>query len=144
MKFSLGTARNRRTEPQEPPEKPNRMNLNRCFKTATEPNRTITFMHRGVRFRGLKGWNDVYSRTICFSLPGSITIGHNRLPGCQFSKHTQSLKSSRFFIVKTLLPISADCDVDTFRWFETKGLSKHQASSRANAGSSSCKLSLNP
>ena len=33
-----------RTEPQEPSEKPNRMNLNRLFKTATEPNRTVTFM----------------------------------------------------------------------------------------------------
>ena len=30
-----------RTEPQEPSEKPNRMNLNRLFKTATEPNRYI-------------------------------------------------------------------------------------------------------
>ena len=35
-----------RTEPQEPSEKPNRMNLNRLFKTATEPNRTVTFMSR--------------------------------------------------------------------------------------------------
>ena len=33
-----------RTEPQEPPEKPNRMYLNRCFKTATELNRTVTLM----------------------------------------------------------------------------------------------------
>ena len=33
-----------RTEPQEPSEKPNRMNLKRLFKTATEPNRTVTFM----------------------------------------------------------------------------------------------------